>query len=133
MSSQNQVDPAAARKSALARWTATFGGDPPARLSTTRMERAIRYAEQVANDPALVRLDRQVNRRLKQLSRQTQPRSSKLLPGTRVLREWGGTTHEVTVTDKGYVYRGMTYRSLSVIAEIITGSHWSGPKFFGIT
>ena len=120
------------RTELLDQWTRQVGGAPPAGLSTTRIERAIRYAEQVANDPALVQLDRQVNRRLKQLARQTRPRSAKLLPGTRVLREWGSTTHEVTVTDQGYVYRGMTYRSLSVIAKIITGAHWSGPKFFGI-
>jgi hypothetical protein len=53
-------------------------------------------------------------------------------PGTRLIREWGGSTHEVTVTDQGYAYRGRTYASLSEIARSITGARWSGPRFFGL-
>ena len=121
----------------LTRWTAVVGGAPPTALSTIRLERGIRYAEQIAADPSLKRLDRQVNRRLQQLARRTNPtkrtRRKKPMPGTRLLREWGGATHEVTVADQGYVYRGTTYRSLSGVAEFITGTRWSGPKFFGLT
>ena len=132
MSGSQDVNPATVRTDLLARWRAVFGSAAPVGLSAMRIERAIRYAEQVANDPSLVQLDRQVNRRLKQLAQQTTPQAPKLLAGTRVLREWGGITHEVTVTEQGYLYRGNTYRSLSVIAKLITGAHWSGPKFFGI-
>ncbi len=53
--------------------------------------------------------------------------------GARLLREWGSKTHEVTVTDCGFTYRGKTYKSLSAIAREITGSRWSGPAFFGLT
>jgi hypothetical protein len=49
-----------------------------------------------------------------------------------LLRVWKGKTHEVTVMDRGYAYRGQKYRSLSIIAELITGAHWSGPRFFGL-
>ena len=132
MSGSEDANAATVRTDLLARWRAVFGSDAPGGLSAMRIERAIGYAEQVANDPTLVQLDRQVNRRLKQLSQQTTPQAPKLLAGTRVLREWGGITHEVTVGAQGYVYRGTTYRSLSVIAKLITGAHWSGPKFFGI-
>ena len=52
--------------------------------------------------------------------------------GTALVRSWHGVTHQVLLTDRGYVYRGQTYRSLSHIAREITGAHWSGPRFFGI-
>lgn len=52
--------------------------------------------------------------------------------GTRLIREWQGHTHEVTVLDKGYLWQGTQYRSLSRIAREITGARWSGPRFFGI-
>jgi hypothetical protein len=52
-------------------------------------------------------------------------------PGTRLVREWKGTRHEVILTEDGYEYMGEKYKSLSPIACRITGSHWSGPAFFG--
>jgi hypothetical protein len=52
--------------------------------------------------------------------------------GTRLVRGWGGTKHEVIVMEKGFAYRGKAYRSLSEIARLITGAHWSGPRFFGL-
>jgi hypothetical protein len=52
--------------------------------------------------------------------------------GTRILRQWRGELHEVVVTEKGYEYRRATYGSLSEIARKITGTHWSGPAFFGL-
>ena len=55
-----------------------------------------------------------------------------LKPGTRLLREWQGTTHEVRVLDAGFDYAGQTYKSLSAVARAITGTPWSGPLFFGI-
>jgi len=53
-------------------------------------------------------------------------------PGTRLIREWQGVTHEVTVEGKGYTWNGTHYRSLSHIARGITGTRWSGPRFFGL-
>jgi hypothetical protein len=55
-----------------------------------------------------------------------------LHPGTRLVREWNGRTHLVDVTDKGFVFDGKTYRSLTAIAKRITGVRWSGPRFFGL-
>lgn len=52
--------------------------------------------------------------------------------GTRYVREYDGKLHEVTVLDFGYEYNGNTYRSLTEIAKVITGSKWSGPAFFGL-
>ena len=51
--------------------------------------------------------------------------------GTRIVREWKGKVHEVAVTPEGYEYRGEIYKSLSPIANRITGTRWSGPVFFG--
>ena len=53
-------------------------------------------------------------------------------PGTRLLRDWQGRTHHVTVLTEGFEYNGKTYRSLSAIARQITGTAWSGPLFFGL-
>jgi hypothetical protein len=57
----------------------------------------------------------------------------RLTPGTHVIREWGNEMHQVTVEAAGFVYRGQRYRSLSEIARRITGTRWSGPRFFGVT
>jgi hypothetical protein len=52
--------------------------------------------------------------------------------GARLIRTWKGTTHEITVVERGFAYRGRRYRSLTEIAQAITGAHWSGPRFFGL-
>jgi Protein of unknown function (DUF2924) len=53
-------------------------------------------------------------------------------PGTVLVREWGGVTHQVTVQEHGMVFRGERYFSVSEIARLITGTRWSGPLFFGL-
>jgi hypothetical protein len=53
-------------------------------------------------------------------------------PGMRLVREWHGKLHTVTVTQEGFEYAGKRYASLSKIAHAITGAHWSGPRFFGL-
>ena len=53
--------------------------------------------------------------------------------GTTLVREWRGHTHTVLVGENAFEYEGRRYRSLTVIAERITGAHWSGPRFFGVT
>ena len=55
-----------------------------------------------------------------------------LKPGARLVREWHGRTHTVTVTEDGFEYSGSSYPSLTTIAKKITGAHWSGPRFFGL-
>lgn len=60
------------------------------------------------------------------------PASRGLKPGTRLLREWQGRTHNVTVTETGLAYEGKMYRDLSEAARTITGTRWSGPLFFGL-
>ncbi len=53
-------------------------------------------------------------------------------PGTRLVREWQGRVHEVVITEGGFIWSGSTYSSLSQVARLITGTRWSGPRFFGL-
>ena len=54
-------------------------------------------------------------------------------PGTHLVREWNGRTYQVEILDSGYRFDGKTYPSLTAITKRITGTHWSGPRFFGLT
>jgi hypothetical protein len=56
-----------------------------------------------------------------------------LKSGARLVREWRGRAHTVVVIENGFEYGGQRYRSLTMIAARITGAHWSGPRFFGMT
>ncbi len=55
-----------------------------------------------------------------------------LKPGARLVREWHGRRHTVTVTADGFEHEGTRYPSLTSIARKINGAHWSGPRFFGL-
>lgn len=63
----------------------------------------------------------------------TKAGAKRLKPGTRLIRSWGGMVHQVLVLEDGYEHDGRCYRSLSQIARAITGAHWSGPRFFGLS
>ena len=58
--------------------------------------------------------------------------TQKIRSGARLVREWNGRTHTVTVEEEGFTYAGRNYRSLTAIAREITGARWSGPRFFGL-
>lgn len=53
-------------------------------------------------------------------------------PGSMLTREWNGVTHRVMVLEEGFAWSGRTFDSLSKIALTITGTRWSGPRFFGL-
>ena len=52
--------------------------------------------------------------------------------GTKLVRDWKEKTYEVTVVHGGFEFEGRRYKSLTAIAEAITGSHWNGRAFFGL-
>ncbi len=56
----------------------------------------------------------------------------RILPGTRFVRVWNGRRYEVIAREKGFEYEGCIYRSLSAVADKITGTHWNGKVFFGL-
>ncbi len=55
------------------------------------------------------------------------------IPGTVLTRKYRGKQVEVTVLPAGFEHDGQTYRSLSAVAKAVTGSHWNGHLFFGLT
>lgn len=54
------------------------------------------------------------------------------IAGTRLIREWQGVEHCVTVRDEDFEYQGRPYKSLSAVARAITGTRWNGLIFFGL-
>ncbi|MCG3180930.1 MAG: hypothetical protein BIFFINMI_03295 [Phycisphaerae bacterium] len=125
------------------KWRALFGTDAPA-YSAEQMARRLAWRVQELNSGGL---SEQAQRTLAQVAAEIAPagaarragrgrRQAKpgLVPGTRLVRLWGGRRHEVTVgTDGTFEYAGRRYRSLTMIAKVITGAHHSGPRFFGLT
>jgi hypothetical protein len=62
----------------------------------------------------------------------TRDRVVQLKPGAKLVREWHGKTHMVLVLEEGFEWRAKRWRSLTEIAQAISGAHWSGPRFFGL-
>jgi hypothetical protein len=56
----------------------------------------------------------------------------RLKPGSKLMREWRGRTHTVLVLEDGFEHDGKRFASLTQIARAVTGTHWSGPRFFGL-
>ena len=119
-----------------AEWRRLYRKPPPHRLSRDLLIRGIAYKIQEAVHGGI---SKPTLRRLRVLSDQSASgggnkleRQAAFKPGTKLLREWNGTTHEVQVLIEGFEWRGQAYASLSKIAKAITGAHWSGPRFFGL-
>ena len=112
-----------------------FHTDAP-KLSRDLLVRAIGYRRQEVEHGGLGNATRRKLQTIAQALRSTgrvgPTPSLSLKPGARLVREWQGRTHTVTVTDDGFEYAGTSYSSLSMIAKKITGAHWSGPRFFGL-
>ena len=116
-------------------WRRLYHRAPP-RLSRDLLMRGVGYRRQELEHGGLSKATR---RRLKTLAKmfRTEGRVApdpvlSLKPGARLVREWHGRTHTVTVTEDGFDYAGATYPSLTKVAREITGAHWSGPRFFGL-
>lgn len=116
------------RPGCLNHWREVFGRPPPKYLSPQFMKRVLIWELQ---NRELGDLSAKTERRLKQISSgKTPPAQAK--PGSHLVRDWNGRTYQVEVIDGGYVMDGKAWRSLSAIARHITGSRWSGPRFFGV-
>jgi hypothetical protein len=118
------------------RWCLLYGNDPPRRISRELLIRAIAYRLQERVFGGLKPATRRMLERLggdlaARLPMRMAPRR-KHGSGTVLIREWRGTSHRVTVVDRGAIYRGKRYGSLSEVARVITGTRWSGPLFFGL-
>jgi len=128
--------PTLERAELQARWRALYGREAPRQISRPILIRAIAYRmqEQVLGGlkPATRRLlDKVADDLAAGRPIAAAPEGPK--PGTRLLREWRGKTYEVLVLEDGVLFRGQRYGSLSEVARVITGSRWSGPRFFGLS
>ena len=117
-------------------WRQLHRTGPPQGLSRDLLIRALAHQLQ---ERAAGGASRALRRRLQTLAGEFEKRSASFDPGivpkigSTLVRQWRGRTHTVLVGEDGFEYESQHYRSLSVIAERITGAHWSGPRFFGLT
>jgi hypothetical protein len=118
------------------RWRSLYRSEPPKGVGRRFLVGAIAHELQMreaGRSAASVhrRLDRLAVARSSAAATRTTV-SQRLRPGARLIREWNGSTHTVDVADEGYLWNGARYSSLSAIARAITGTRWSGPRFFGL-
>ena len=122
-------------KALQAQWRELYQCPPPKGMRSNLLRRAVAYRIQ---EQAYGGLRPATRRRLQQLAATgTQPTASpsaaaRLRPGVRLMREWQGETQIVEVLADGFRWRGGHYGSLSAVANAITGSRWSGVRFFGL-
>jgi hypothetical protein len=115
-------------------WRELFGKEPPV-LGRRYLEDRIAYRLQEAHfgglsDRARRKLDALVDQHEPKAARRRDP--GRPIPGTRLVREWKGVEHQVTVREHDFEYGGRPYRSLSAVAREIAGSRWNGWTFFGL-
>ena len=139
-------DPVLARLAALKttptpklkeQWRQLFDSEPPA-FNRRYLESRLAYRIQ---ELAYGGLKPETVRRLEKLGEELdggrvevrkRPANDRPISGTRLIREYQGVEHCVTVRDDDFEYQGRPYKSLSAIARAITGTPWSGPVFFGL-
>lgn len=118
------------RPQLVERWAAVFDHPAPRHAHVEMLHGALAWRVQLEAQVGAGRADQTV-RGLRRSTAGAAPAVT-LAPGTRLLREWQGQTHHVTVLASGFEYSGRTWRSLTAIALEITGTAWSGPLFFGL-
>jgi hypothetical protein len=119
------------------KWRELFDREPPP-YNRRFLEHRLAYRIQ---ELAYGGLKPETVRRLRELAkgfdggdqkRRRQLAKDRPIAGTRLIREYQGVEHCVTVRDDGYEYQGRPYKSLSAIARAITGTRWNGLLFFGL-
>jgi hypothetical protein len=117
-------------------WRQLHHTGPPLGLSRDLLIRAL--ANQL-QEQSYGGVGRALRRRLQRLAGASEKDTLAVDPGlvlkvgTTLVRQWRGHTHTVLVHNDGFEHGGQRYRSLTAIAERITETHWSGPRFFGLT
>ena len=119
-----------------AEWRRLFRAQPPPGIRRDLMTLALAWRIQ---ERAFGGMTAAEKRRLLRIADDTKnaPKPSpapaiRLKPGARLIREWHGKTHHVLVREDGFEWNGQSWRSLTAIAVEITGTRWSGPRFFGL-
>jgi hypothetical protein len=120
-----------------AEWRTLFGAEPPG-YNRRFLESRLAYRIQ---ELAYGGLKPETRKRLEALGDQFADRNitrrrirhdAMPIAGTRLIREWQGVEHTVTVLAEGYEWEGRPYRSLSAVARAITNTRWNGHVFFGL-
>ena len=115
-------------------WMRRFGAPPP-NLSPDLLRLGLGYKLQEERHGGISRSTRSLLRQVGALAGEVTTKAAlprKLTLGTRLVRDWHGVGHTVTVLDVGFEYDGQRWNSLSAIAKAITGAKWNGPRFFGL-
>jgi len=114
-------------------WRKLYGTAAPVRIGRALLLQALAYRLQ---EKVLGGLKSSTRRLLARAAQdgydRLQAAPPEARPGTVLIREWHGVGHRVTVLEDGVLLRGTRYRSLSEVARKITGTRWSGPRFFGL-
>jgi hypothetical protein len=120
-----------------AEWRRLYRSRPPKMLRRDLLQLGVAWKLQ---ERVLGGLSAATKRQLAELARTMATKSDlaktrkvTLKPGARLIRAWAAETHEILVVEDGFLWRGAKWRSLSVIAREMTGTHWSGPRFYGLT
>jgi hypothetical protein len=117
-------------------WRKLHHAEPPSGMSRDLITRGLAYdlQQRAHGSPELA-----LRRRLRSLAAASHRGARSVGPGvvlkagSTLVRQWRGHSHTVLVGENGFEYEGQRFRSLTMIAERITGAHWSGPRFFGVT
>jgi hypothetical protein len=116
-------------------WSGLYRRDAP-KISRDLLTLGIAYRRQELEfgglGKATLRKLRTVAKSLRETGQVGPSPGLSLKPGARLVREWNGRTHTVTVTEDSFEYAGKQFSSLTKIAQTITGTRWSGPRFFGL-
>ena len=118
------------------RWKTLFGHSAPKSLRRNFLARAVAYQMQVEAygglSVATKRWLREIANAVRNGDANAVLGSSRIKSGTQMIRQWQGITHSVTALVDGFEWNGRTYKSLSAVANAITGTNWNGFAFFGI-
>ncbi len=118
------------RADLVERWVGLHGSPPIKTMTEGLLARGIAYEIQIRQLGGLTPPEKKALGALAQGRSNTS--QGALKAGTRLYRSWRGVNQEVLVLERGYGWRGKSYASLSEVARAITGTRWSGPRFFGL-
>jgi len=125
-------------------WRVLIGTDPPSYNRPFLLKRLIYRMQELAHGGLPMSTYQEMERALAEAGyddlggmispahRPTAQKAGHPVVGTRLVREWNGRRYEVLTTREGFEFEGRPYKSLTAITKVITGTHWNGPRFFGL-
>jgi len=117
-------------------WLKVFGTELPKYVHKAYAEKYLKWQNE--NNSLDRSIQKQIDRLVENFEKGISENITQTLvkmeikPGTKLIRDYKGKKYEVIRTEKGYEYSGKFYKSLSAIANLITGTRWNGKRFFGL-